>query len=476
MNATTTAITPARRSLLPGILAGSRDKEAANSLLEFQSPTSAVIARPLPVSGRITIWVIAVAAGIAIAAMSFLAVDRVVAVPGKVVAQTPNIVVQPWETSIVRWIGVKEGQTVRAGDLLARLDPTVASAEVAASDSQTASLQAEVDRLQAETESRPYLSDGSPASQLQAMTYDRRRAEQTAKLETYRQKIDSARSRLVQTGTDVVGYAQQLNTARTKEAMRRELERLQVGSKLNSLDAGAARAEAERALQAANANRLTAQSDLDALIAERDGAAEQFRRETLQQLTEQGRKLADAKEQRSKAALRRSLVELRADRDAIVLDIARVSAGSVLQSGDDFITLVPTDAPLEIEAGIAGRDVGFVRTGNPAVIKFDTFPYTTYGYASGTVQTISADSFVNPGHGRDAPSRPNTSRADAANDGAYFRAHVSVDEMKLHGLPAGFHMTPGRPVTVDIKVGQRTIMAYLMSRVIPLLSEGMREP
>ncbi len=201
-----------------------------------------------------------------------------------------------------------------------------------------------------------------------------------------------------------------------------------------------------------------------------------YRRETLQQLTEQGRKLADAKEQRSKAALRRSLVELRASRDAIVLNIARVSVGSVLQSGDDFITLVPTDAPLEIEAGVSGRDVGFVRTGNPSVIKFDTFPYTTYGYASGTVQTISADSFMDPRRDREPPSRPITSRGESLNDGAYFRAHVSLDEMKLHGLPAGFHLIPGMPVTVDIKVGQRTILGYLMSRVIPILSEGMREP
>jgi HlyD family secretion protein len=476
MSATTTAVTPIRRSLLPRLLGSPRDAEASKLLLEFRSPTSAVIAQPLPLGGRITIWVIAAAASAAIAAISCMAVDRVVAVPGKVVAQTSNIVVQPWETSIVRWIGVKEGQTVHAGDLLARLDPTVATAEATASDTQTASLQAEVDRLEAESLGHPYLSDGTPSGELQAMTYTQRHAEQSAKLETYRQKIDSARSQLAKSEADVFGYAQQFDAARTKEAMRRELERLQVGSKLNSLDATAARSEAERALKAANANRLTAQSDLEALISERNSAVDQYRRETLQQLTEQGRKLADAKEQRSKAALRRSLVELRASRDAIVLNIARVSVGSVLQSGDDFITLVPTDAPLEIEAGVSGRDVGFVRTGNPSVIKFDTFPYTTYGYASGTVQTISADSFMDPRRDREPPSRPNTSRGESLNDGAYFRAHVSLDEMKLHGLPAGFHLIPGMPVTVDIKVGQRTILGYLMSRVIPILSEGMREP
>ena len=473
---TTAAMGVRRGVFLPRSLARPSSDAAIPALLEFQSPTASVLARPLPVSGRATIWIVAAAVGAAVTAMSLYAVDRVVTVPGKVVAQTPNIVVQPLEASIVRGISVREGQVVHAGDLLARLDPTFAAAEATASEAQLASLQCEVDRLEAETQGRAYLSDGSTPAQLQAMIYAQRRAEQTARLETFRQKIDSARSRVAQTQSDVTGYAEQLRTATTKETMRRELERLQVGSKLNTLDAGAQRAEVERTLQAAHASSMAARSDLEALISERDSAAEQYRRETLQQLTEQGRRLSDAREQRSKAALRRSLVDLRADRDAIVLSVARVSVGSVLQSGDELITLVPVDAPLEVEASIAGRDAGFVQAGNTAVIKFDTFPYAAYGYGRGVVTTVSADSFTNPQYAREHPSRPNPSRAEAAKDGAFYRASVSMDEVKLHHLPAGFRMVPGMPVTVDIKVGQHTVMAYLLSRVVPTLSEGMREP
>lgn len=169
-------------------------------------------------------------------------------------------------------------------------------------------------------------------------------------------------------------------------------------------------------------------------------------------------------------------MDLRAECDAIVLSVARVSMGSVLQSGDEFITMVPIDAPFDIEASIAGRDAGFVQSGDPAVIKFDTFPYASYGYGRGVVTTVSADSFTNPQYAREHPSRSNGSRVEAAKDGAFYRASVSLDEMKLHHLPAGFRMAPGMPVTVDIKVGQRTVLAYLLSRVVPTLSEGMREP
>ena len=105
-------------------------------------------------------------------------------------------------------------------------------------------------------------------------------------------------------------------------------------------------------------------------------------------------KLSDARESLNKAQLRRQLVELRADRDATVLTVAKVSVGSVLQSGQQFITLVPADAPLEVEANISGRDDGFVHVGDPVAIKFDTFPFIQYGLAYGTVRTISADSFT----------------------------------------------------------------------------------
>jgi HlyD family secretion protein len=305
------------------------------------------------------------------------------------------------------------------------------------------------------------------------MIFAQRHAERTAHLENYRQKNDSAQSQIARTTSDIVNYAEELRAAQAKEGIRKQLEKLQLGSKLNTLDAGAQRADVNRALQAAFAANAAAKSDLEALMSERDGYVQQTRSETSEQLTEQGRKLAEAKDQQAKAALRSKLVDLRADRDAIVLNVAKVSAGSVVQSGDELITLVPADAALEVEASIPARDAGFVSSGNRAVIKFDTFPYTNYGFATGTLTTVSADSFA---RSRDKPGRPAASPQDVAEGPAFFRGNLSLDEMKLHNLPAGFRMTPGMPVTADIKVGKRTVLSYLLAKVVPALTEGMREP
>ena len=454
----------------------SLSRHAAAALLDAQSPTAAVIEQPLPLGGRTVIWTIAAAVVSSIVIAGVFTVDRVVPVAGKVVADTPNIVVQPLDTAIVRSISVKEGQFVHAGDLLARLDPTFAASDAAASEAQVGSLQAEVDRLTAEAQNQPFVSDGSPAGQLQSMIFAERHAERTSRLENYRQKIDSARAKLAQTFSDIQSYAEEFKAAQTKEGMRRELERLQIGSKLNTLDAGAQRAEVNRALQAAIAANTAAKSDIEAVVAERDGFTQQTQAEISQQLTDQGRKLADAREQFDKARLRRKLVDLRAERDAVVLNVAKLSAGSVVQSGDELVTLVPTDASLSVEAAVPARDAGFLRTGNPAVIKFDTFPYSTYGYARGTLDRVSADSFANPQAGRERPARPNAAGAEGPGSPTYYRAGISLGEMKLRNLPADFRLTPGMPVTADIKVGQRTVLSYLLSRVVPVATEGLREP
>jgi membrane fusion protein, hemolysin D len=446
------------------------------ALLEFQSPTAAVIAERVPLSGRLTIWTITAAILSSLAVISVYSVDRVITVSGKVVADIPNIVVQPLDTSIVRQINVHEGQVVHAGDVLASLDPTFAQADAGAIDKQVASLQAEVDRLSAEATGRAYTSDGMPAGQLQAMIYTQRHAEQMSRVENYRRRIFSAGAKLAQTQSDIDSYTEQLKDAQTRENMRQQLEKLQIGSKLSTLDAGAQRAEINRYLQAAIAGKQAAKGDLDALTAEMDGYLQQAKIETSEMLTEQGRKLADAKEQQAKAALRRNLVTLKADREAVVLNVAKVSLGSVVQSGDELITLVPTDAPLQVEANVPARDAGFVHPGNQAVIKFDTFPYTIYGYATGTLNTVSADSFAAPRDSGGRAARPNLSQAEANAGASYFRASLSLNDMKLHDLPAGFRMTPGMPVTADVKVGKRTVLSYLVARVVPTLTEGLREP
>ena len=456
-------------------LAAEADEPTLPAILEFQSPSAGILAMPVPRSARGIVWIVGSMFAACVAALGLIHVDRVVSSSGRVVSRSANIVVQPLETAIVRSIEVHEGEQVKAGDLLARLDPTFAVADMGALVASVGSLQAEVSRLQAETEEKPFTYAGlDPSLSLQAAIYAQRAAERSFKLENYRQKIDGLRATVNRSTADAAAYRDRLVVAQDVEGMRKSLEKLQVGSKLNSLAATDNRLEVARGLSTAIETGETGKRDLSAMQAERDGYMQTWKAQTSQTLTEQVRKLSDAREQLNKAQLRRELVELRADRDATVLTLARVSVGSVLQSGEQFITLVPSDAPMEIEANIAGRDDGFVHVGDPVAIKFDTFPFSVYGMAEGTVRVVSADSFT--------AAETQSSRSPGAvplpgnSAEPYYRSRISIDQLGLHNVPENFHVTPGMPVTADIKVGKRTVLSYLLGRILPVTQEGMREP
>ena len=461
------------QNLAPASVAAS-DAAFADTLLEFQSPSAAVLAtRPIG-AARGVIWVVSFTVISFFLASGLIKIDKVVTAQGKVASEARTLVMQPLDTAIVRAISVHEGQFVHQGDMLAELDPTFAAADLGALREQVRSYQAEVDRLAAEANDKPYAPPlGSDATRLQAAVFAQRAAEKTFKLENYQQKIDGLETTIARSLAEANYYRQRLAVAADVEGMRRELQDLKVGSRLNSLAAADNRIEMTRYLTLSQNNAEAATRDLRAMIAERDAYLQNWRAEVLQNLTDQGRKLSDAEEQLKKAALRRQLVELRAPEDAIVLTVAKVSVGSVLQTGSQFITLVPASAPLLVEANAAGSDAGFLRVGDPVAVKFDTFPFTQYGDAEGVVKVISPDSFT-----QSDPANPLSDQPHDPVPGGrvFYRVRISLDQIKLHGVPEGFKLAPGMPVTADIKVGRRTILNYLLGRVLPVASEGMREP
>ena len=442
------------------------------SLLEFHSPTAALAVAPIQYGARSITAVICTLIAACFAAAGFIPIDKVVTAPGKVVTESPSNVIQPLETAIVRTVLVREGQVVKKGDVLARLDPTFATADAAALQSQVTSLQAEVDRLHAEATRTDYKpADTSPLALLQKAIFTQRAAERGFKMEGYAQKINSLQAQIQRAMGDLGSYRERLAVARDLEGKRAELARSGNGSQINLLSATDARLEVERGLNGAAAQAEQGLRDLRAMQAERDGYDQSWRSQVIQDLTEQTRKLSDAKENLAKATLKRNLVELRAPEDATVLKVAKVSPGSVMQPGEQLMELTPLDAALEVEINIPGSDAGFVHPGNTVTVKFDAFPSTQYGDADGTVRVVSADSFTGD------PDQKQRGVQQAPQPGpAFYRGRISIDDLRLHDVPPGFRVVPGMPVQADIRVGKRTVLSYLLSRVLPIANDGMREP
>jgi HlyD family secretion protein len=472
----------------------------ALELTDFSSPSMALVATPVSLAAKRVSWIVVSLCLACIIAAALIPIDQVVTAPGEVMSLSPTSVMQPFETSIVKSIAVKEGDTVAKGTLLATLDPTFSGSDEEQYREQVRGYGDQVARDQAELDGVVYTATpGDPDSALQAMVFQQRRAALQAQMEEYDQKIASLKETRDRAVSDAQGYAQRVGIAASVEGIRKELERLTVGARLNTLSATDNRLEMARQLQNTLALVQSSEHDLQAQVKDREYYLQNWRAQTTQDLTTNVLNLANAQSSLEKALLRRKLVELRAPEDSVVLTVAKVSVGSVLQPTDQLMTLIPTNAKLQILANILGNDIGFVRLGQPATIKFGTFSFVRYGSGKGTVQSISPDAFVSPGGagpnsgvgglspaGTAAGAPVTTAQQQGGavanslsaglNSMTYYRTGISIDKLDLRDIPAGFRMLPGLPVAVDVKVGKSTVLAYLLGRAVPSFTEGMREP
>jgi HlyD family secretion protein len=253
--------------------------------------------------------------------------------------------------------------------------------------------------------------------------------------------------------------------------MRQKLQDLEVGSRVNTMLATDTRLTMAASLAHAESDAAQASSQLAAQQAERETFVQHWNGLNSQELADTRRKLVQARQEHAKANLHNQLVILTAPRDAVVLSVAKISVGSVVTSAEPLIQLVPLDAPLSVEADISGIDSGYVRSGDEVTVKFDTLPFLQYGSARGVVRMISADSFspeVTPQEGSSTlPNRPHT---------LYYKGYISLDKLMLHDTPQGFRLMPGMPLTADVKVGTRSVLAYFISKILPVAYGSMHEP
>jgi hemolysin D len=434
------------------------------AVLEFQSPTGALIATRASSSANYVSFIIGTAVIAALVGSCIIKLDKVVVGHGKLVSTVPTMMMQPLQTSIVRNIYVRRGQLVHKGQLLAQLDPTFSAADSQADQEQVDSYTAQIQRLQAQISNKPYLPTASnPQSELQLQAYDQLQAQYHYGVKNFDQQIVGLEATLQHAQSDINQYNNRLAISSSVEHMRDQLQQMQVGSQLNTLAAADNRLNMAGSLADAQSAAKQALGNIASTVAQRGAFIQQWFSTLSLQLQQAQNSLATAQQSLSKDAKFHQLVELRADQDAMVLNLAHVSPGSVLQSGQQFISLVPRNAPLQAEIVIDGTESGYVGVGNPVKIKLQSLPYMIYGSVKGHISWISPDSFDQ----QDVQNGAITNIVGGPPTDLFYEARVEFDHNELHNAPPGFVLTPGMPIDADVKVGDRRIIAYLLKRVMP---------
>jgi hemolysin D len=143
--------------------------------------------------------------------------------------------------------------------------------------------------------------------------------------------------------------------------------------------------------------------------------------------------------------------------DGVVQQLAVHTVGGVVTPAQHLLLVVSQDHPVEVEAQVENKDVGFVKEEQPVEIKVETFPFTLYGTIPGRVLTVSDDA------------------AAIEKVGLIYPTRVSMDRGTIHVEGKQVNLTPGMAVTVEIKTGRRRIIEYLLSPLLKSVRESMRE-
>jgi HlyD family secretion protein len=435
---------------------------------EFQSDAIEIEHRAPPRVARATLYCVVAMIAVAVTWASVSKVDMIVTAQGKLITTRPNLVVQPLETSVIREIHVKDGDRVNRGDLLATLDPTFSQADLDQLHNRVAAFDASINRLRAELGGFDYVvGDSNSADEiLQRKVFLQRKSSYDAQMQNYDAQIASAQANLKTAQDEEAVLIQRLETMKSIEAMRSTLAEREVGSKLNLLLSRDSRLEVESNLARVRGNIADDEHRVDKSRADQKVFAEDFRKTAYQDLVETLAKRDSAAEDLKKVELRRQLIVLRAPADAIVLDIANRTIGSVVKEAETLFVLVPRDELLQAEVNVEGRDIGQLSVGQPVRIKFEAFPFQKYGTGTGAVRVISQDSF--------SPD-PKTAEGARRTTAPYYRVLVDLIDTNLR-LPQGHvQLIPGMAITAELKVGRRSVISYFLYPLLRGLDESIRE-
>ena len=419
------------------------------------------------------LWTL-VALGVALLAWAVVTqLDIVAAASGRLVPSSQVKTVQSAEPGIVREILVRDGDRVAAGQVMLRLDATIAGADAAAVASELMLKRITVRAIDAELAGRavlPVEGDAAPVfSQVRAHFAARRQALLDA-LAQEEQAGARARSDLLAARRLRDKLASTLPVLQQSAESHARLHREGFVGELLAAEKRREVLEREGDLKAQEA----AAEALAASVAQSERRREQlrsaYRAELLREGVDAVATVQRLEQESRKSGLRARLMEIRAPQDGIVKELAVHTVGAVVQAGSALLQVVPTGDKLHAEALLANEDIGFVEVGQPVKMKLAAYPFQKFGMLEGRVMQISADAMAQSEAARTWGMSPTAAPAQT------YKAVIELAEQGLR-LPNGRYLeiAPGMLLTAEIHQGRRTVMEYLLSPLQRVAMEAGRE-
>lgn len=402
-------------------------------------------------------------------AWSIAPLQGAVVATGTVIVETKPKVIQHLDGGIVAEIPVQNGTTVKKGDVLMRLDPTIIDANQGLVTTRLRESQARVARLEAERDKassiafpQALLDDMNDPAIARAVDgqqklFDARRGAATGLVQQLSQRID-------QSDDQIQGLQALIESKRTQaELIKSELVDLQRGlekgvvtrTRFSAVQREQARIDGEIANHGADIARIrNSISELQTQIL-------QLRKDRLEEVLTELRtaqtELSDLREQAVTATDQRNRVDVVSPVDGYVHNMLITTVGGVVGPGQEIMQVIPTSDRLIIEAQVMPGDIDMIYVGQVARLRMSSFNMRTTPEIGGIVLQSSPDRLIDPVTGL-----------------PYYTARVEIPENELVHLK-GQKLVPGMPAEVYLQTQKQSVFSYIVKPAVDAMSRGMRE-
>ncbi len=432
--------------------------------VDFLPAALEVLEKPPSPIGRAVSITMMLFVVLAIAWMYFSAMDVVVTAQGQVIPSGHVKLIQTAEAGVVRAIKVRDGQLVKKGEDLIELDSTTTTADRSRLMREQWEARIEIARLKAQLASDPNLFQ--PPLDIEGSVADTQRLLLVSRLQERDEKLAGLSHDITRRGADrdairstVVKLEKTLPLMKQRLDKNQSLAKKQFLSELNVIDNELEVINQENELQIQRHRLAESEANLAVAIRQRNQMQAEFTAETLAALTEASRRNAAVTQELVKIEKKMSLQHLRAPIDGVVQQLAINTIGGVVTAAQTLMVIVPAEGDLEIDAKVLNKDIGFVRVGQRAAVKFETYQFTRHGFIEGTMQWV----------GNDAMSDPQL--------GLVFPVRILLSDTRVPNVVNGDRgsVAPGMSVTADIAIGNRRVLEYFLAPILRYKEESLRE-
>lgn len=431
-----------------------------------ETPTTATPAASVPTDARFEVrafYLIALLFCGLLLGWGFLArLDAGAIAEGEVIPAGRVRTVQHLEGGIIAAIVVREGDEVKAGAELLRMEDTEARAQLAIAETERAAQEALVARLEAERDGRPYAPPaglaGSASAMAQVRLFEARREALDKEITGLKQRLVGIRGELQGWEGKGRALAELHSHAQEESRLNRRLYEQSFISRprllqLQSQQADTAARLSENAAEVARAQQRLA--DTEIALAK---LTDDWMNEVLEELRRAEEAAAAARERAMVARDRLARTRIVAPQDGMVIGLKYTTVGGVVPPGGEVLDVVPVDERLVVEARVQPDDIDVVSPGREARVRLTAYKSRAHLTLAGKVTQVSGSTF----------------RDETSQGRPYYKARVEIAAGELRKVERGL-LIPGMLAQVDIAAGNRSAIRYLLDPVLESMQRAFKE-